>query len=213
MAAGTSELLSRARAGETEALGELCALYRNYLRMVARTSLGPRLRERVELSDVIQETLIEVVRQFPQFTGQSEAALMGWLRRLVGQKLADLGRYHSRSKRAGKAKVLPLDGPPPGNGGQAGEASDRLLDILALSQTSPSQMVSRREQLALLADAFAGLAEREADVLWLYFAEGLTFEAIGRHLELSRKSARRIYAHGLKHLKRSLEGSPGAALR
>ena len=67
-------------------------------------SSGPawarRLRERVELSDVVQEALVEVVRQFPQFTGQNEAALVGWLRRLVGQKLADLGRYHSRAKRS-----------------------------------------------------------------------------------------------------------------
>jgi RNA polymerase sigma-70 factor (ECF subfamily) len=40
MADGPIELLSRARAGETEALGELCALYRNYLRMIVRTGLG-----------------------------------------------------------------------------------------------------------------------------------------------------------------------------
>jgi len=83
MADGPLELLTRARAGETEALGELCALYRNYLRMIVRTGLGPRLRERLELSDVVQEALVEVVRQFPQFTGQNEAALVGWLRRLV----------------------------------------------------------------------------------------------------------------------------------
>ena len=110
MADGPIDLLSKARAGETEALGELCALYRNYLRMVVRTGLGPRLRERVEMSDVVQEVLVEVVRQFPQFTGQNEAALVGWLRRLVGQKLADLGRYHSRAKRAGASTALPLEG-------------------------------------------------------------------------------------------------------
>ena len=163
MAAGPIELLSRARAGETEALGELCALYRNYLRMVVRTGLGPRLRERVELSDVVQEALVEVVRQFPQFTGQNEAALLGWLRRLVGQKLADLGRYHSRAKRAGGATAVPLDAAPDaaGNGRRSGEESGRLLDMLALSQTSPSQAVSKREQLVLLADAFAGLPEPE----------------------------------------------------
>src|SRR6266853_5665694 len=111
MAAGPMELMAKARAGQTDALGELCALYRNYLRMVVRTGLGPRLRERLELSDVVQEALVEVVRQFPQFTGQNEAALVGWLRRLVGQKLADLGRYHSRSKRAGVGTALPPDSP------------------------------------------------------------------------------------------------------
>jgi RNA polymerase sigma-70 factor, ECF subfamily len=54
MAGGPIELLSRARSGETEALGELCALYRNYLRMVVRSGLGPKQRNRVELSDVVQ---------------------------------------------------------------------------------------------------------------------------------------------------------------
>ena len=52
---------------------------------------------------------MEIVRQFPQFTGENEAAVMGWMRRLVGQRLADLGRYHCRGKRAGDAMALPLD--------------------------------------------------------------------------------------------------------
>src|SRR5258707_6435187 len=118
MAAGPVELMAKARAGETDALGDLCALYRNYLRMIVRTGLGPKLRERVELSDVVQEALVEVVRQFPQFTGQNEAALVGWLRRLVGQKLADLGRYHSRAKRSRSCSDVPLDPPHEAAGGR-----------------------------------------------------------------------------------------------
>src|SRR3954454_23227432 len=153
MGAGPLELMAKARAGEVDALGELCALYRNYLRMVVRTGLGPKLRERVELSDVVQEALVEVVRQFPQFTGQNEAALVGWLRRLVGQKLADLARYHNRAKRSGGGPLMPLDAPMGGDaGGEPGQAGGRLLDMLALSQTSPSEAASRRELTVLLAD-------------------------------------------------------------
>lgn len=213
MADGPIELLSRARAGETEALGELCSLYRNYLRMIVRTGLGPRLRERLELSDVVQEALVEVVRQFPQFTGQNEAALVGWLRRLVGQKLADLGRYHSRSKRTGAGSTLPLDAPYDVGGTRPSEGGGRLLDMLALSQTSPSEIASRRELVVLLADALHALPDSEADVLWLYHAENLSFEAIGERMGLSRKSVRGIWARGLKRLKRSLEGPPGGSLR
>jgi RNA polymerase sigma-70 factor (subfamily 1) len=211
MAAGTLDLLSRARAGEAEALGDLCALYRNYLRMVTRTGLGPRLRARVELSDVVQETLVEVVRQFPQFTGQTEVALTRWLRYLVSQKLADLGRYHGRAKRDGGGRTRALD--VAADGGRDGEEGARLLDVVALSQTSPSQAASRSEQLARLADALAGLAEQEADVLWLSFVQNLSFTAIGERLEMSRKSVSRICASGLKHLRRSLDGPPGGALR
>jgi RNA polymerase sigma-70 factor (subfamily 1) len=215
MADGPIELLCKARAGEAEALGELCALYRNYLRMVVRTGLGPRLRERLEMSDVVQEVLVEVVRQFPQFTGQNEAALVGWLRRLVGQKLADLGRYHSRAKRAGASTALPLEGVASDavTGLRTGEESGRLLDMLALSQTSPSQAASRREQIVLLADALAALPEPEADVLWLHSTENLSFEAIGERFGLSRKSIRGIMARGLKRLKRTMEGPPGGPLR
>jgi RNA polymerase sigma-70 factor (ECF subfamily) len=212
MTDGPIELLSRARSGETEALGELCTLYRNYLRMVVRSGLGPKLRERVELSDVVQEVLVEVVRQFPQFSGETEAAVMGWLRRLAGQRLADLGRYHRRVKRAGDAMALQLDAALE-CGGSPGEESGRLIDVVALSQTSPSQVVSKREQFDVLADALAALAEHEADVVWLYFGENLTFEAIGQRLNLSRKSVSRIVGQSLKKLKRSLNGPPGGALK
>jgi RNA polymerase sigma-70 factor (ECF subfamily) len=182
--------------------------------MVVRTGLGPRLRERVELSDVVQEALVEVVRQFPQFTGQNEAALVGWLRRLVSQKLADLGRYHSRAKRAAAGTSMPLDAPyEPHGAGRAGEGNGRLLDMLALSQTSPSQAASRRELTVLLADALAALPDPEADILWLRHAENLSFEAIGDRMGLSRKAIRGVWARGLKHLKRLLEGPPGGSLR
>jgi RNA polymerase sigma-70 factor (ECF subfamily) len=215
MGSGPVELMARARAGQAEALGDLCALYRNYLRMVVRTGLGPRLRERVELSDVVQETLVEVVRQFPQFTGQNEAALVGWLRRLVGQKLADLGRYHSRAKRAAGGAALPLDAPfeAAGAADSAGGAGARLLDVLALSQTSPSEIASRRELTVLLADSLAGLPGPEAEVLWLYHAEGLSFEAIADRLGLGRKGVRGLWARGLKGLKRQLDGPPGGTLK
>jgi RNA polymerase sigma-70 factor (subfamily 1) len=212
MTYGPIELLSRARSGETEALGELCALYRNYLRMVVRSGLGPKLRERVDLSDVVQEVLLEVVRQFPQFSGETEADVLAWMRRLVGQRLADLGRYHRRVKRGGNAMALQLDAAPE-CGGSPGDESGRLIDLVALSQTSPSQVVSKREQFDVLADALAALAENEADVVWLYFRENLTFEAIGQRLNLSRKSVSRIVGQSLKKLKRSLNGPPGGALK
>lgn len=207
MSGSPVDLMAEARAGRSEALGELCSLYRNYLRMVVRTGLGPRLRERVELSDVVQEALVEVVRQFPQFTGQNEAALVGWLRRLVGQKLADLGRYHSRAKRAGDGAALPLDAPwdVANGGGEADGGGARLLDMLALSQTSPSEAASRRELTVLLADALEDLPEAEAEVLWLYHAENLSFEGIGERLGVSRKVVRGLWARGLKGLKRQID--------
>ena len=54
--------------------------------------------------------------------------------------------------------------------------------------------------------------ESEAEVLWLYHAEGLSFEAIGARLGTSRKVVRALWARGLKGLKRTIEGPPGGPL-
>lgn len=85
--------------------------------------------------------------------------------------------------------------------------------MLSLSQTSPSEAASKRELTVLLADALSGLAETEAEVLWLYYADGLSFETIGDRMGLSRKSIRGIWARGLKAVKRSIDGPPGGPMR
>ena len=54
---------------------------------------------------------------------------------------------------------------------------------------------------ALLADALADLPKAEAEVLWLYHADGLSFEEIGNRMGLSRRSIRGIWSKGLKNLK------------
>lgn len=205
------ELVTRARSGQREALGDLCVLFQNYLRVVARNGLGRKLRERVDLSDVVQEAMVEVVKQFPQFTGQTEAALVGWLRRLVGQKLADLGRYHGRVKRGARQSPISLDRANDPMG-LAQSSARGLADYLASSQTNPSEVVSQRELHENLADALALLPEVQGKVIWLYHVEGLTFEGVGARLGVSRKAIRGIYAHGLKTLRNSLNGPPGGAL-
>lgn len=212
MERGTLDLMARARTGQPEALGDLCLLFQNYVRALAQGGLGHKLRDRVEVSDVVQETMLEAVKQFPNFTGQSEAAVVGWLRRLVEQKLADLGRYYGRVKRGANQVPLSLDS---GRTHPSMDASDDrcLIDEIAMSQSSPSEVVSRREQHERLARALAKLPENQARAIWLYHVEGLTFEAVGERMGVSRKAIRVVYARGLRSLKFDLSGPPGGSLR
>ena len=103
---------------------------------------------------------------------------------------------------------MALDAPWPGAGGgdDAGADGGRLLDVLALSQTSPSEAASRRELTVLLADALSDLPPAEAEVLWLYHDDGLSFDAIADRLGLGRKAVRGLWARGLKGLRKSLQG-------
>ena len=82
---------------------------------------------------------MDVVRQFPQFNGETEAAIMGWPRRLVGQRLADLGRYHRRVKRGRDAIAVQLDAAAE-NGSSTGAASGSTQTRCALT---PSQSATK----------------------------------------------------------------------
>ena len=65
-------LLAQARAGDAAALGQLFELYRNYLRLIARSMLDHALRLQLDASDLVQETFLKAHRQFAGFAGGGE---------------------------------------------------------------------------------------------------------------------------------------------
>ncbi len=69
------ELLQAARAGDTQALGGLLELYRNYLRLLARLQVGHRLQGKADPSDLVQEAFLAAQRSFPQFRGNRPCCL------------------------------------------------------------------------------------------------------------------------------------------
>ena len=60
-------LLAQARAGDAAALGQLLELYRNYLRLIARSMLDHALGCKLDASDLVQETFLKAHRQFAGF--------------------------------------------------------------------------------------------------------------------------------------------------
>src|SRR5262245_64522642 len=65
--AETQRLLEQARAGDPGAFEQLFAQYRPYLRRVIALRLDARLRPRVDPSDVVQETELEVFQRLGDF--------------------------------------------------------------------------------------------------------------------------------------------------
>src|SRR5689334_17428277 len=74
------QLLSLARAGSSQALGQLLEVYRNYLALLARLQIGRRLQGKVEAADLVQETFLAAHRDFARFRGTTEGELVRWLR-------------------------------------------------------------------------------------------------------------------------------------
>jgi RNA polymerase sigma-70 factor (ECF subfamily) len=193
-------LLGRARGGDEAARGRLLDLYRNYLRLLARTRIDAELRVRLDPSDLVQETLLEAHRDFERFTGTSEGELLAWLRRILVRNLMDQAKHFKTGKRgAGRQQSLEelLD--------RSSQAFER---VLAGSTSTPSAQAARREQAVILADALARLPADYREVIILRNLEQLPFEEIARRLDRSSSAVRMLWARALEKLSRLCEEPP-----
>jgi RNA polymerase sigma-70 factor (ECF subfamily) len=193
------DLLGRARDGDGTALGQLMELYRHYLALLARLQIGRRLQDKVDASDLVQETFLEAHRDFAQFQGLTEKELVSWLRQVLASNLANqVRRYFGtqrRDIRLERELTSELD------------QSSRVLDHALLAPcSSPSQQAVRREQAVLLADALERLPEDYREVIILRHLEGLTFVEVARRMGRSLDSVDKLWARALARLRRSLGG-------
>jgi RNA polymerase sigma-70 factor (ECF subfamily) len=95
--ASTADLLSRARAGDAEALNDLFRRHLPPLRRWARGRLPRWTRDLRDTEDLVQETLAQTLRRIDQFEPRHEGALQAYLRQAVMNRVRDevrrLNRY------------------------------------------------------------------------------------------------------------------------
>ena len=176
--------------------GGLLESYREYLRLLARLELHPRLRARLDPSDIVQQTLFQAHQALDQFRGNGEAALAAWLRQILARNLAIASRDHARAKRDVRREQdvqAALD-----------RSSARLESWLGADQTSPSLKAERNEQLLRMANALAALPADQRDAVTLHFLNGLSLAEVGTRLGRSQAAAVGLIQRGLKAMRSTL---------
>jgi len=167
-------LVDKARRGETEPLGQLLQLYRNYLTILATTQLDRRLRRRMSPSDLVQEAMLAAHCDFAKFRGSSERELLAWLRQILINCLHHAMETHLDAKRRDVRREISVE--------QVSAVLDRsvvqFVQVLADRGPSPSEPLRRRERAVALADQLAKLRAPYRDVIVLRNLQGLTFEEI-----------------------------------
>lgn len=192
------QLLEAARGGSVEALGQLMDHCRRYLLAVARRELPEELRSKASPSDLVQDSLTEGVRQFVQFNGSTADDLRVWLTAILYNKLGNFRQSYGRAKRWW-GRELPLSG-------QLDPESPEI--DLADHLPSPSSIVTRREQAALLQQALERLPEAYRLVVRWRNWERLSFVEIGRRLDRTEDAARMIWARAIDRLGQELALPP-----
>lgn len=70
--------------------------YRDYLKLLARLHLDPRLKGQIDPSDVVQQTLLAAFAKADQYRGTTDAELAGWLRAILANEIAYASRRFGR---------------------------------------------------------------------------------------------------------------------
>ncbi len=191
--------LADARAGSPEALGRALEACRGYLLLVAQRELAPELRAKGGASDLVQQTLLDAVRDFAHFRGATEAELLHWLRRLLLNNLADFTRQYRDTAKRQIGQEVRLDG---------GDSSAERGGGLAAALPSPSGEAVAHEQAEAVRRAVERLPEGYRRVLVLRYQEERSFEEIGDLLDLTANAARKLLLRAVERVRRELEGPP-----
>jgi RNA polymerase sigma-70 factor (ECF subfamily) len=191
-ASGIARAIRLAREGQGDALGELLAAYRNYLKVLASSCLRRDLRGKADPSDVVQETLLKVHEAFPQFRGTSEQEWMTWLRTILVRNIADLERKVLRRRQAvGRERSLEAT---------MDRSSAMLRNLVPAQGPTPSQEAQRRELGALVADALAELEPEDREVVILRNLHELEWGEIGERTGRSADAARMLWARAVQRV-------------
>jgi len=196
------ETIARAADGDPAAWQDLVRAHRERLRRMIALRLDPRLRGRVDPSDVVQETFLDATHLLADYQRDPPLPFYLWLRQLAGTRLAKAHRHHlgALCRDVRREVAIPGEVVP-------GVSSATLADHLAGREGRPSEAAVRAELRARLEELLDRLDPLDREVLALRHFEELGNSEVAQVLGITREAASKRHVRALKRLKAILDGS------
>ncbi len=186
--------LIEARAGSTRALEQVLKYCQRRLVSSARRGIDPRIRAKVNPSDLIQDSLADFHRRFASFRGETEGELLAWVHGILENNLARVHRYFLGTQKRQARREVAL--------GQGGCEETAASD----SQSSDgARRLERDEQAQQVADALRKLTVRQQQVIRLRYWEKLSIEETARAMNCSPAAAAKLLARAIHKFKRQFQ--------
>lgn len=192
---GGDELVRGAIAGEPLALERLLLAHAGPLsaRIVRRTPA--RFRHLLAPEDILQETFAYVFDAIGGFKPDGPDAFYRWLVTIADHRLTDGLRALRAAKRGGGRGVAP-------RGGRSSVAD--LVDLVAVSERTPSRSASGREAARSVLVGLSGLRDEYREALSLRYLKGLATPEIAVRMGKTESAVHKLCARGVQALRRAL---------
>ena len=189
----TQELVTLAKHGDESALNQLYGAYVERVRWMVRFNMSKELRARLESMDLVQDALVHALKGLGDFTYENEGDFVRWLSKIAQNALRDnLDRL--RADKRDIRKEVALGGYGATTGGEP------LGAPMPIDRTTPSVIMSKREDLAKLENALDGLRPEYREVIVLTKIEGLSYGEIGDKLGKSADAVRMLVSRAMAAL-------------
>ncbi len=198
MSDSTGQLLTKAQAGDQEAVNQLLARHRDRLRRMLRVRMEPALSTRLDESDVLQESLAEAARKLPEYFRRRPVPFYPWLRSIAWEKFVDLRRSHLAQKRSVTREVAKVTDLPD-------HSAVELASCLIASGTSPSLRIMKQEMQQRVRASLDSLPADDRELLTLKYLERLPTREIAAVIGASEKAVRARHRRALQQLRLLLD--------
>ena len=194
----TNQLLDLAANGDSNAIDQLLQRYRSRLKGMASMRLDPRLLQRVDPSDIVQETLIEAHRRLPEYLRDRPLPFYPWLRGIAWNRLIDLHRRHVQSQRRTVNREVKLSIKLPG------QTTGMLIKQLTMQESGPLQALVEIELHERLRKCLDELPEIDREVLILRHLEQLSVTESAAVLDIPEGTVKSRHFRALEKLRLQL---------
>lgn len=152
-----------------DAAAELLRRHEPALRLWAAGQMPARLRGKLDALDLVQQTLLEALRDAARLGALPDHQALAFLRRALTNNLIDAARKHARG-----CGDVPAEA--------AGASSLQLADWLAAPDTSPSERAARNERYERLAAGLARLPDAQRLAVEMRYLRGAKVADIAARL-------------------------------
>jgi len=194
----TQRLVTLAKSGDQSALNQLCKVYNERVLRIVRMRMGPELRTKLESMDLVQDAFISALRSLENFTYKNEGDFLRWVSKIAENRLRDnLDKIHTDKRDIRKEIPLISD---------RDTVQESFAQTLGpVDSTTPSLIISKREDLNKLEKAMDKLRPEYREVITLTKIEGLSYKEAGDKLKKGPDAVRMLLSRAIAALSQNFE--------
>jgi RNA polymerase sigma-70 factor, ECF subfamily len=202
----TEQLLDGVKTGDPDAVNDLLERHRDAVHRLVRMRLDQRIQQRVDVSDVVQDVMVEANRRLQDYLHNPCMSFRLWLRQIARDRIIDAHRRHRVSAKRSVDREKSLTAPADMN-----RSTMELAFQLQDPELTPQAAATQQEMLRRVEAAISELPEADAEVIAMRHYERLSNQEIAQVLELTEPAASMRYLRAVRRLRQLLGGESSEA--